>query len=182
MHKDNGFAQMVEMLGLQETDIHRGVYRTGDTDGPTYLSSNPDAPSAVKVFKFIRRIGDLKAIIGNGSAPAENKLKPWPAERDAAELDELCVCEEAQIYRALQAYLLGGQDAESYMNMIKKRYFPMRVGVFAAEELVIDPDHPLIIQGHDPVILNFSLVTLQPGGQIIAEAPVIMTVDKFVKM
>lgn len=184
MNEENRFEQVIQMLGLHEADVHRGVFCTGDTEGPTYLSSNSNSPSAVKVFKFIRRIDDLKAIIGNGngSSTMGSNLKPWPAEKDAVDLDELCVCEEKQVRRALLAYLLEDQDVESYINIIKKRYFPMRAGVFAAEEIVIDEDHPLIIQGHDPVILNFKLVTLKPGGQIIAEAPVIMTVDKFVKM
>lgn len=184
MNEEHRFEQMITMLGLHEADVHRGVIRTGDTDGPTYLSSNSNSLSAVKVFKFIRRIDDLKAIIGNGNGSCKigSPLKPWPVEKDAVDLDELCVCEEKQVYRALLAYLLEDQDVESYMNIIKKRYFPMRAGVFAAEELIIDEDHPLIIEGHDPVILNFKIVRLKPGGQIITEAPVIMSVDQFIKM
>ncbi len=92
--------------------------------------------------------------------------------------------EERAVYAALRAILAGKQEeVSSYTDLVKRRYFPMKAVVYAAEDIVVTKDNPLVIepQGHDPVIVAANSITLEPEGQIICHAPVIITANQFIK-
>jgi hypothetical protein len=184
---------VLKELGLDQSHVHKGVLNTGDTPGPTYFSTDPEFKSAIKLYTVsIKRLDDLKHLIGNfvepddeGRTKAEHAIpEPWPDEKNNIDPSELREKEERDIHQALRVYLLGDSDrVKSYKNIIEKRYFPVEAAVFTGEDIVVTKDHPLIIksQGHNPAIVNYGTITLEPGGQIICETNVIMAVQKFVK-
>jgi len=191
--QEKKFSRVLKELGLDQSHVHKGTLNTGDTPGPTYFSTDPEFKSAIKpAIVSIKRLDDLKHVIGNfvvpgdkGSTKAEHEIpEPWPGEKNEIDPSELREKEEGDIHQALRVYLLGDSDrVESYKNIIEKRYFPMEAAVFTGEDIVVSKDHPLIIksQGHNPAIVNYGTITLEPGGEIICETNVIMSVQKFVK-
>lgn len=169
------------------------VIKTGETPGPTYLSSKEGYNSALRrKYKILKEIDELGALIeGNGDNIASgqgtilNEIPDqWPEEKSACNISDLYEADEKKIFNALKLFITGnGDKVKSYENVVKKRYFPMRLITYAASTIVISPGHPLIIEpsGHDPVLLEFDLIEIEPGGQIICGAPVIIKVKQFIK-
>jgi|GEM_PF-3279827 len=181
------FNQTLQQLGLSDADVHQGTLRTSDANGPCYLSSNPRYASAVAAKQIlIQSVADLQAIVGQlGAGNLDTEVpKPWSEGRAGVPVAELNEADDRNIYAALRA-MLGGRfsEVQSYVDPVNKRYFPMRATVFAVENIVVTKDHPLVIEpdGHDPVPVICDTLTLEPGGQIICNAPVLMIVNTFIK-
>lgn len=182
------FKETSSRLSLTEADIYQGTLTTGGQPGPTYLSTKPQVPSAVKAkMVSINTIEELKDLVSGSSRTAapRNIPHPWPQSRQEADAKHLNESEERQVYAALRAFLAGQEETvSSYTDIVERRYFPIRAGVFAVEDIVVKPNHPLVIEpeeGHDPVILNVNSITLAPGGQIFCHTPVIIIANKFIK-
>ncbi|MCG7409288.1 hypothetical protein MH117_17865 [Paenibacillus sp. ACRRX] len=181
------FTQVSVQLGLTEEDIHRGTLTTGASTGPMYLSTKPQFPTAVtpKIVS-IQTVQELQTLVGNikEAGVLQDVPEPWPDEKWDADAKQLNESDNRKVYAALRA-ILAGKDTEmtSYTSIVNKRYFPIKAGVFACEDIVVTPDQPLIIEphGHDPVVLTCNSITLEPGGQIICQAPVILSVNTFTK-
>ncbi|MCD1257845.1 hypothetical protein B5M42_003185 [Paenibacillus athensensis] len=183
----NLYNQTLQQLGLSEAEVHKGTLRTGDMNGPCYLSSNSRYASAIAAKSIvIQSVADLQAIVGglgNGNLNTEVP-QPWPETKSGLSAEDFNEADDRSVYAALRA-MLGGRAAEvqSYADAVNQRYFPMRANVYAVENIVVTKDNPLIIEpdGHDPVPVVCDTLTLEPGGQIICNAPVIMTVNTFIK-
>ncbi|MBW7474095.1 hypothetical protein K0T92_05020 [Paenibacillus oenotherae] len=181
-------SQALQQIGLTDADVQKGTITTGGTAGPTYLSSNPQFSSAIPAKTIvINSVEELKAIVG-AKAASSSQLgavpAPWPQDKNTLQKHELTESDELDVYSALRAIVLGHSDAvNSYTGIVNARYFPMSATAYAGEDIVVTANNPLIIEphGHDPVIVTFNTVTLEQGGQIICDAPVIMTVNTFTK-
>ncbi|PWK11601.1 hypothetical protein [Tumebacillus permanentifrigoris] len=181
-------ANTLQALGLNEETVHTGVWKAGAEESPAYLSTRPEFPSLLRpTIITLQKLEDLQAVIGTTDSPTLTDLQlpaAWPVENADLTAKELDGEQEVQVYQALLAALTGHQAAvESYAEILAKRYFPMKLGVFAAEDIVVQAGQQLIIepQGHDPVVVTCNSITLEPGAQIVCEAPVIMNVETFVK-
>jgi hypothetical protein len=77
------------------------------------------------------------------------------------------------------AYLkLAGIDPAS------RPYFPLAITVFAANDLTVTTGNPLLIEaavGLTPVAINVNKLTLQTGGQITCNSPLVATVQTLIK-
>ncbi|KQO17265.1 hypothetical protein [Paenibacillus sp. Leaf72] len=181
------FSQTLQQLGLTEADVSKGTLRTGDKPGPNYLSTRPEYESALSAKRIIvKSLEQLQSIIGaNDSNGGELDIpKPWPASKSGMKTQDLTELDERQLYDALRACLAGRQnEVQSYADILNARYFPMSLSVFTTQDIVVSAGSPLIIspQGHDPVSVTCNTLTLEQGGQIICEAPVILTCNTFIK-
>ncbi len=183
----NLFDQTLQQLGLSDADVHKGTLRTGDVNGPCYLSSSSRYASAVVAKPIlIRSVADLQALVGRlGAGNLDTEVpRPWPEEKAGLPATDFNEADDRNVYAALRM-MLGGRfsEVQSYADAVNERYFPMKAAVFAVENIVVTKDNPLIIgpDGHDPVPVVCGTLTLEPGGQIICNAPVLMTVDTFIK-
>lgn len=94
---------------------------------------------------------------------------------------------ERQLRRALFAQLLGhaGEHVseDPADDDVRKRFFPMNLTVYAGEDIEIKKGEVLTIEpdGHDPVLVTYGTVTLEQGGLIRCEAPVLLIVQRFIK-
>jgi hypothetical protein len=181
-------AATLQALGLTEEVVQAGVWRAGAENSPACLSTRQEHSSLLRpTVVTLQKLEDLQALVGTTEVPTLQDLQlpaAWPAENANLTARELNGEQEAQVYQALLATLTGhGAAVQSYSDILAKRYFPMNVGVFAAEDIVVQAGQPLIIepQGHDPVVVTCNSLTLEPGAQIVCEAPVIMTVETFIK-
>jgi hypothetical protein len=186
--KEN-FEKRLQELGLPRTVVVPAL-RTGDTPGPTYLSSHPNYPSAVPPHMIT--IDSLAALRKLGGIPDEQYLRgeieehheippPWPAEKNDLKPHELTPEENRNIRQAFVVQMYGNSErVKSYEKVIENNHLPIQVAAFAAEDVTVDPDHPLILTGPTHTY-NFGVVTIKKGGQIICEADVEMTVQKMIK-
>lgn len=181
------FSQTLQLLGLSEADAGKGTLTTGDKTGPTYLSTRPEFESALAAKNItVKSLEQLQSIIGtNDSSSSELDIpEPWPASKSGLKTQDLTELDELQLYDALRACLAGRQnEVQSYSEILNARYFPMNLSAFTAQNIVVSAGSPLIIspQGHDPVSVTCDTLTLEQGGQIICEAPVIFTCNTFIK-
>lgn len=183
------FENRLQELGLDRSHVVKEI-RTGATQGPTYFSSHPDFPSAIPPqILFIPTLAKLRQLAGvpderylNNQMEGHPAIPPeWPQEKNNLSVEELTPEENRNIHKAFIVHIYGHSDkAKSYEKIIEKIYFPFKAAAFAAEDVVVDADHPLVLK--DPAIAcNFGVVTIKPGGQIRYEGDVEMTVQRMVK-
>lgn len=183
------FEKRLEDMGLERSHVVPEI-KTVETEGPTYLSSHPDYESAVPPKMLT--IPTLEALRQKGGIPDEHYLNnkmdghpevppEWPEEKSEHLVADLSPEENQNIRKAFVAHIYGhSEKVKSYEKVIEKNYFPFEVAAFAAENVVVDADHPLILKGPAQVF-NFGVVTIKQGGQIRCEADAEMTVQKMVK-
>lgn len=183
------FENRLTQMGLKPAHVVPEI-KTGETQGPTILSSHPDFDSAVPPQML--SIATLKELRKLGGIPDQNYVQgkydghpevpsEWPEEKSGHRVGDLSPEENQNIRKAFVAYIYGHSDrVKSYEKVIENNYFPLKVAAFAARNVVVDPEHPLILKGQAQVY-NFGVVTVKPGGQIQCEADVEMTVQKMVK-
>jgi hypothetical protein len=180
------FSQTLQRLGLTDADVSKGTLSTGDKTGPVYLSARPEFESALPAKKIVLKdLAQLLSVVSTAGSGENLAIpEPWPASKAGMKAQDLTEADDQQLYAALRACLAGRQnEVQSYTDMLNERYFPMTMNAFTAEDIVVTADNPLIIspQGHDPVSVTCNTLTLEPGGQIICEAPVILTCNTFTK-
>jgi hypothetical protein len=183
------FEKRLQELGLNSSHVVKEL-KTGATPGPTYLSTHPDVESAIPPQKLtFKSLSELKQIGGIpddhyqlGAIEEHHDLPPsWPEEKDHLTPDDLSPEENQNIRQAFMVQMYGpSHKVKSYEQIINKHHFPLEVGAFAVQEVVVDADHPLILKGPQHAY-NFGVVTIKPGGQIQCEAHVDMTVQKMIK-
>lgn len=179
-------------FGLDESAIHMETIYTGATPGPTYLSAHPDFPSVIQPHMVtIQCVDELKRIGGipddlyeNGLMQEHhNSLEEWNPARNRLEKSELTVKERDALCYAFKTYMFGNsKKVQSYKDAINQYYFPMQLALFAAKDVVVDPEHPLKIesQGDTPVVVSFNTVTVKRGGVIENQALATWEVNQMV--
>lgn len=168
----------LQEFGLNESAIHKETIYTSATPGATYLSAHPDYPSVIAPCMFtVHCVDELKSLGGIPDDLYEcgllqahhDSLAEWSWVRSGIEKSALSVEEKDALCYAVKTYMFGNsKTVQSYKEAINKYYFPMQVALFAGEDIVVDPQHPLKIesQGDTPVVVSFNKVTVKQGGVI----------------
>jgi hypothetical protein len=195
----SAFQEEMTKLGIAHDALsHEGEFSTGSTPGPTIISSNPEESHIPPTMIPINSIADLKRLRGvpdehytsmGFSDSVVDYPEELPAERfglmdEAADVcalrEQLTPEEQDQIRQAAEAYVMGNSEkVQAYEPMINATMFPTQMAAVNGESLVVDKDHPLIIQGDKPVTLNYAKITVKPGGQIIIKTQANITAQVF---
>jgi len=182
---------VLETLEIDPSAVQQGNITIIASDGHGYLSSTTYS-SLVKPFHVsIPDLETLKALTGGidlqtdwAQASSLKIPEPWPenqnTRRAAAKLTER---EDKKVRQALIATGFGYSDRVTTYKQIMELRFPMKAIAYPGESLTIRNGQILTIEpgGHDPVFVIFKTITLEEGGQIQCEAPVIMSAEQFVK-
>ena len=193
------FNARLETLGIDPSSIPENV--TTPSGGlqvghPGVNSSFPPARVAE-----IANLQELLAIGGNSDESYRNRTSsdsfvryPQPASamtlpslascnNDVCQLkDSLSLEQHQEISKALHAAVMGDSSkVEDYHEHINAIHFPMQVALYAAQNITITPDNPLIINNPDnqPTSLVFGTVTVEPGGYIEAKTPLELHSQQF---
>lgn len=170
--------QKLQSLGLDATVIHSETIHTGAAPGAAYLSAHPDFPSMMPPrMVTVQNVDELKELGGipddlykNGLMRVHHEpLAEWNQARNALEKSSLSVKETDDLCHAFKTYMFGNsKTVQSYKDAINRHYFPMQIALFAGEDIVVDPEHPLIVesQGDTPVVVSFNKITVKRGGLI----------------
>jgi len=157
---------VLDALGIERSAC-RGSLRLQGSAG--CLSTKAGRNSLAQPHRIqIDSLEKLRSLVG-GAARAG-----FPEDLDA----------ENQLRQALFAHIVGAQhDVSTYGSQLAERYLPLSVIVYTGDDIEIKKGEVLDIEpdGHDPVVVNYRIVKLEEGGQIRCHAPVLMTVEKFIK-
>jgi hypothetical protein len=172
---------VLDLLGMAQS-AGTGSVRIGGPEG--CFSSDSKRKSLAKPHHVkLQSLEQLRSLCG-GEMSAAAIPEPWPEVRSGAAVPDLDQGEEDRLRRALFAYAMGrGDEVASYQDVLARRFLPMSIIVYTGTDIVIKKGEVLRIEpdGHDPVVVNYRTVTLEEGGQIRCEAPVLMIVEKFIK-
>jgi hypothetical protein len=202
--------RLLEQYGFDPAEVRQVSFNTSDTPGPTLLSADVKK-SALKPRFFV--INNIAELLEHGGVPDEQVTSgivsdshvtypdDWDANRNrliakAAHGDQLGAMltdEERQNVRlAMRAYMMGDSSkVKGYEDVINAAHFPQLATVMAAENITVDPGHPLIIKPppsdhyhytpSDPYKVIIGTLTIVQGGQIFIEVPANITVQQMVK-
>jgi hypothetical protein len=96
--------------------------------------------------------------------------------------DSMSLEHHQAVNQAMQAYLLGNSTkVQEYEEHINALHFPMQMAVYAAQDIVITKDNPLIIdnpEGH-PSSYVYGTVTVEEGGYILVKTPLSLDAQAF---
>ncbi|CAH1195778.1 hypothetical protein PAECIP111893_00756 [Paenibacillus plantiphilus] len=185
--------QFMSQFNLTDAIVHTTTINTGDTPGPTYISAHPDHDSVIKpTYVTIQNIDEFKQFGGNPDEVYHNNLMAEHhaplAACDAAltslPYSDLSVTQKSDLCQAYQTYIYGNsQNVQSYKDALQKHFFPAQLAVFAAQDVVVTKDNPLILSGNgdQPASFSFGTVTIQPGGQIINQANATLLADNLIQ-
>ena len=160
--------EVLDTLGIARSACTGSLRVQGST---ACLSSKPGRNSLARAHRVqVDSLEKLESLVGHASAKAT-------APKDVAD--------DADLRQTLLAYVLGGarKNLSRHAGALAERYLPLAVIVYTGDEIVIRKGEVLDIEpdGHDPVVVNYRVVKLEEGGQIRCHAPVLMTLEKFIK-
>ena len=169
--QQEAWQNVLSLLGLPLSS-GSGSVRISGSEG--YLSSKPGRDSLAVAHQVkLTSMDQARSLVGGSLPPSSDAAAP-----------ELGHVSESRLRRALFSHVVGREiEAAGYGSLLTERFFPLPVTVYTGKTIEIKKGEVLTIEpdGHDPVVVNYELVTLEQGGLIKCEAPVLFIVQKFIK-
>jgi len=194
------FKAVNKRLGLPEdTETHDGS-QTPQTLGhlckegkdTIVYSSNPEKSDVPPMLIPVKSIAHLNELIGvpdhfddkhivyppplAGALSA--KVNKASSPKDL--IKSMTTNEHDNIRQAMEAYVMGNSEkVKDYEGLINRTALPKQVAYFASTDpLVIDK--PVVVQGDDPVVWNYSSITMEDNGSLTAQAPMNITASELI--
>jgi hypothetical protein len=193
------FTARLAVYGLTPKDISGKAVVTGEgKPGPTVVSPSPEVSTLDVVRREVTSVAELKKLggvpdthytsdgvgdhhIDYPAAPAVNA-----AQAVAGAKGDVCALQESlgpevteQVGTAMKAYLLGNSaKANAFEPLINALHFPITGAVASGDSITVKAGSPLVIKGPGPVALNYAVMTIEKGGQVICETDVTFNIGK----
>jgi hypothetical protein len=154
--------------------------------GPLRLSSHARESSILPHFIEVHDLEELKDLVGvqdarfTTAAPEApwTPREEWPAGREVSNFASITPAEARRIANAGRAYVLGpSRRAASYRKTFERLHMPFVLIAFSLPDVIVTPEHPLILTGEHPVVANFGTVTIVDGGQILVQTEANITIQ-----
>jgi hypothetical protein len=191
------FEKALANIGLSRDQIP-AVVRTSDYPGGLLLHADPDQSHLPPTLIEVKDIAELNARFGVPDAHYQvrnlsDAFVDYPPPPHPQALAAVAACggdrcklladmepeHLEQTRQAMRVYLMGDSaKVQDHEPAINAAFFPLVGAAFGAERIVVDKDHPLIIDSTDHqqlVTLSYGSITIQPGGQIIVKTPANVT-------
>jgi hypothetical protein len=156
----------VELAKLPET---RMMSSTGHTDFPRHIISI----GSIEEMRSMAGYGDTYSDAKTGGEPAyppeitEAQSREWLGTVETASKEAIPEEIRKNIHAAMIAYVTGDPArVAGYVSLINATHFPGRAAVFTGDVLKVPEATKLVIQGEDPVLLNFGHITVAKGATI----------------
>lgn len=193
------FLGRIAAYGLSPDDLAGKTVVTGkDKQGPLVISAAADASDVPVIRREINNVAEMKAL---GGIPDEHYTRDGIADHHvdyppainhdphqalAAAKGDTCALLEhlgpersGHVGSALRAYLLGNSSkVQEYEPLINAMHFPLTGAVAAGDSITVTPGNPLVITGPGPVSLNYAVMTVEPGAQIIVETELTLNIGQ----
>ena len=170
-------------LGVKSAAKRTGSYNTGDTPGGLILSADSKKSHIPPSFITVSDVDVLKDLCGiydslytQGTLKDTHSIPPVRNEKSEAITNP----HHPHVCDALYAYVYGdSRQVASWKDTLNKLRFPMKVTVFTANTITVQPGNPLVLKGTDqnPIALVCDSLVIEPGGQVITEGPGKVSVD-----
>lgn len=183
-------------IGLTVKDVDQAPIVT--SGGGHRVGGQNESSGGTQNRLIVNQIADLKKIVGVPDADYQNGARsdqgfdyppPLPADRgqlhtqcaNLCELNEkLSSDEHKNIVKAGEQFLLGNSaKVASYEPILNATRFPTEMAVSAAGSITVTAGNPLVFQGTAPIAAVYTSITIEPGGQIIVEAPTTLCTQSF---
>jgi hypothetical protein len=193
------FAERIAIYGLTPKDIEGKTIVTGEgKPGPLVISPSAEYSDVEVVRREVTNVAEMKSLGGvpdvhytrDGVADHHINYPPTPgvnpqqalatAKGDVCALLEHLGPENAtHVGAAMHAYLLGDSSkVKAYEPLINALHFPVTGAIASGDSITVKAGHPLVIKGPGPVALNYAVMTIEPGGQVIVETEVTFNIGK----
>lgn len=159
--------------------IRDDLTKVGDYDGPTILGKS-GAGANVKPVKVLKTscLDELKSWVGvpdehYDSGDVEHHLSvpsAEPASLAAKDVNGLTAEQRETLVEGATAYVWGhSKKAAHWKSQVENFFAPFSVPVFALDNITVTAEHPWIIEGTPPQVINVGTITVEPGGEIIVK-------------
>lgn len=191
------FHRVQRRLGLGVDQLsHSGHLSTADHGGNLVLSADPGLSDIEPLLVPYRSIAELKAMIGRPDSdytdgPFSDRHIAYPADlhpdraatllstQNGCDFDYQATDDEAAVLRhAAQCYVMGNsQKVKGFEPLLDARFAPATLAVIAGDVLNVGSGEKVTIKpdAGDPdkiLYIHYSAINVDPGGQIVVEAPV----------
>jgi hypothetical protein len=177
---ESGFMKKVVSLGLKKDQVEDG----GSTaDSLSYITANTAFKTMVTAIPVsVKDRSQLARMLGvPGGSLTGNEITsiltvPPPWESDSRkEPDETTL---NHIERAMKLSMAGQHHAVASYEPVLDDRFPMETDVFAARDILVKKDTPLVIliDQCKPVFCAFLSLVLEPGAQVICRGQSFMEI------
>ncbi|OAN79416.1 hypothetical protein A8B78_11825 [Jannaschia sp. EhC01] len=198
------FEAAQQRFGLTSADLnHDGTLSTDNHNGNLILSADPAISHVEPTIVPYNSLAELKNMVGRADSdftdgPFSDKHLhyPDPIDEDRAQtlMNTLNECdfdfqatpaELGSLRKSAESYVMGNsQKLKTLEPLLNARFGTGSVAVIAANKLNVGKDQTVTFKAdpNDPdkiLVLNFTEVTVDEGGQIIVEAPVKMKTVTF---
>lgn len=182
----NNFNTHLKTLGLDPSAVHATLTTANE---PLVLSSDEGKSTVQGTRVTVNDLDELKRLAGIPDEAFDKSLTevhrslgaPLDLSRARLSRAELDDQERQQLRDALVAYVFGRSTrVAAHKPSVEAHLFPLDVTLFAANDVVVTPGNPLIINGQLPVGTTFGTVTVEPGGQVIIETDATITIQSLV--
>lgn len=181
------FLQNLQSKGIDTSNIPEHVL-TNETRN--YLTDQPGVKSAVPAKMLaVHSLDELKALAGNSdddyvsgnmATHLHEDLPAWDSARSHLAQSELTAEENNNIANAFKTYIYGhSAKVSSYKDVITNHYFPMKLAVYAAQNLTVKAGQTYIVDGSN-AIAEWGTVTVEKGGVIQYQVNSTWTVQSWV--
>ena len=179
---ESGFMAKVTSLNLKEGQVGDGGTTADDL---SYITSNTAFKTMVTAIPVsVRDQAQLTRMLGIPSDALSNEeitsmvAVPPPLESGPNLGTDLNETSMNHIYRAMKLSLAGRHQAVSSYQSLLDDQFPMETDVFAARNIVVTKDAPLVIliDQCKPVFCAFLSLVLEPGAQVICRGQSFMEI------
>jgi len=189
-HKD-WLEEKARKLGLDMSSVYLKPIKVGSGSRPTVWAQkdNDDCPFRHNVVR-IKDLDEVKELFGYPdemvrsskiAKVSEHLKKPWSGAK-VNKMSELSKEDREKLTSAAKNYVFGDSaHVASYKEAIEKLLGPFDFAAYNADNIVVDKDHPWIIQGPNPVIINVGSITIIEGGQIKVETIARINAESLIK-
>lgn len=187
---DESQKKFYDGLAKLNFDTEKLVQKVEATGEVCYLTDEPGGNSLLPAQMLaVHSLDELKALAGNPDAAYQSgemeehlheALPACPAEHTLKARSELSPDENNAIVKAFETYIYGNSDkVKSYKDAIHHQYFPMKVAVYAADDLTVKAGTTFVVKGSD-AIAHFNTVTVEKGASLQFEVNAQWTVQSMI--
>jgi hypothetical protein len=180
------FVKNLKRMGLDLSIVNPNMKVVKTSSAPLVFSNPPDPNCPIKpTILQTHDLDEFKQWIGiadSDASPANTAaLAPFTRGTDF-DIEDLSEEESASLLKAGETYVFGHSSlAEGYKPAIEKAYAPYSLAVYAAPNVQICANNPLIISGSLPVSLTFGNIDIYTGGYIQITTTCQLTCSSLVK-
>ena len=176
---------LLDELGLEAADVLRSSATLTIDQKCAVVSSRYTAETVLPVIRMnLQSLRQLSTLVARLNPDVIGRKISLASLSEDINWDSVSAATLRRLRTGLTQHVINkGTLPENYSAAIEKYFFPMPISVIAAEDVYVKSGCVFTIEpdGHDPVVCDFGMLTLEEGGQVKIEAPALISINTFIK-